>query len=325
MNLKLGINHKIGYSDHTLGTIPIAAVCKGAQVIEKHFTLSKKMYGSDARFSSEPDEMKYLVDSIRAVNKALQSQIDKDQKATSLISMKMTFEKMIVAHHDLPQGKIIKESDLAFKKPMEGIPANEVFNVVGKKTIKYFSKIHLFHSYSKMRKANIALLTSTHLRHRYVANKINDFFNLKVIVKEDKGNAYQHKGSNHSETQVLRDHFQSLADSEQRFFSDSKWPTDCLTINLERGSINSERVLNALLGAKCDYVAVFGCGIINDDIISQFNGRIINAHQGLSPYYRGSATNFWPFVNNELQFVGVTMHYIDKGIDTGNIVVMGVL
>ena len=134
-------NHKIGYSDHTLGTpIPIAAVCKGAQVIEKHFTLSKKMYGSDARFSSEPDEMKYLVDSIRAVNKALQSQIDKDQKATSLISMKMTFEKMIVAAHDLPQGKIIKESDLAFKKPMEGIPANEAFNVVGKKTIKYFSK-----------------------------------------------------------------------------------------------------------------------------------------------------------------------------------------
>ena len=174
-----------------------------------------------------------------------------------------------------------------------------------------------------MRKANIALLTSTHLRHRYVANKINDFFNLKVIVKEDKGNAYQHKGSNHSETQVLRDHFQSLADSEQRFFSDSKWPTDCLTINLERGSINSERVLNALLGAKCDYVAVFGCGIINDDIISQFNGRIINAHQGLSPYYRGSATNFWPFVNNELQFVGVTMHYIDKGIDTGNIICHG--
>ncbi len=125
-------DHKIGYSDHTLGTaIPIAAVCKGATVIEKHFTLSKKMYGSDAQFSSEPDEFKFLVDSIRAVEKGLQHHINKDAKATSLTTMKKTFEKMIVAARDLPQGTIIQESDLAFKKPMEGIPAKEYDQFIG--------------------------------------------------------------------------------------------------------------------------------------------------------------------------------------------------
>ena len=86
--------HKIGYSDHTLGlAIPIAAVCKGAQVIEKHFTLSKQMYGSDAQFSSEPDELKSLVEALRAVQKGLSNQVDKDLKAINLKFMKNTLKK----------------------------------------------------------------------------------------------------------------------------------------------------------------------------------------------------------------------------------------
>ncbi|MEK9727583.1 MAG: N-acetylneuraminate synthase family protein [Candidatus Margulisiibacteriota bacterium] len=127
-------NHNIGYSDHTLGVaIPIAAVCKGATVIEKHFTLSKKMYGSDAQFSSEPDELKFLVASIRGVEQGLQHHIEKDEKAASLKTMKKTFEKMIVAAKDLPAGTVIKENHLAFKKPMDGIPSSQYMKLLGKK------------------------------------------------------------------------------------------------------------------------------------------------------------------------------------------------
>ena len=46
---------------------------------------------------------------------------------------------------------------------------------------------------------------------------------------------------------------------------------------------------------------------------------IVNIHLGLSPYYKGSATNFWPFVYNKLQFLGVTFMKIDDGVDTGEI------
>jgi len=124
--------HKIGYSDHTLGVaIPIAATCKGATVIEKHFTLSKKMYGSDAQFSSEPDELKFLVDALRSVEKGLCNKVDKNLKARSLGTMKNTFEKMIVAARDLPKGTIIKDSDLAYKKPMNGISASKYKLVIG--------------------------------------------------------------------------------------------------------------------------------------------------------------------------------------------------
>ena len=68
------IHHQIGYSDHTMGVaIPIAAVILGATVIEKHFTLSQKMYGSDAMNSIEPDEFKRLVDEIRMIEIAMNS------------------------------------------------------------------------------------------------------------------------------------------------------------------------------------------------------------------------------------------------------------
>ena len=127
-------SHSIGYSDHTLGVaIPIAAVCKGATVIEKHFTLSKRMYGSDAMFSSEPGEFKLLVDSLRNVEKGLITKVDKDAKANSLHEMKNTFEKMIVASSDLSEGTILKSFDLSYKKPMNGVPASKYKEVIGKK------------------------------------------------------------------------------------------------------------------------------------------------------------------------------------------------
>ena len=126
-------SHNIGYSDHTLGVaIPIAAACKGALVIEKHFTLSKRMYGSDAMFSSEPGEFKLLVDSLRNVERGLFSNVDKDAKANSLHEMKNTFEKMIVASSDLLEGTILKPLNLAYKKPMNGIPASKYQEVIGK-------------------------------------------------------------------------------------------------------------------------------------------------------------------------------------------------
>ena len=49
-------------------------------------------------------------------------------------------------------------------------------------------------------------------------------------------------------------------------------------------------------------------------------GNFFNMHLGLSPYYRGSGTNFWPFVNKELEYVGATILHLDPGIDTGDIV-----
>lgn len=127
-------NVSVGFSDHTIGIgVPIAAVVLGAAVIEKHFTLSKLMYGSDAKNSTEPKDFRDLVSEIRAVEKVLFNHIDKDVKVGELQQMKLIFEKSIVAKRDITNGTVIEFEDLAFKKPGAGIPASEFRSLIGKK------------------------------------------------------------------------------------------------------------------------------------------------------------------------------------------------
>jgi len=138
-------NIKIGFSDHTLGiATPLAAIAKGASVIEKHFTLSKKMYGSDARYSMEPKEFKKLVDEIREIDIAISSKVNKDKKARLLKDMKITFEKSIVSGIQINKNERISFKKLAFKKPGDGIPARYYKKLIGKKIIKTVSKNYKF-------------------------------------------------------------------------------------------------------------------------------------------------------------------------------------
>src|SRR5262249_1790523 len=68
----------VGLSDHTLGpSAAFAAVALGASVVEKHFTLSRDMYGPDAELALEPAELGELVDGIRDIEQMLASPVDK--------------------------------------------------------------------------------------------------------------------------------------------------------------------------------------------------------------------------------------------------------
>ena len=125
---------EVGLSDHTLDIFaPIAAVALGATLVEKHFTFSRLMYGSDARHSLEPAELAQMVRGIRAVQR-MATPVDKDAMAESLREMKRIFEKSIVAAVDIPEGASIEEGMLAMKKPGTGIPAKDLPSIIGKRT-----------------------------------------------------------------------------------------------------------------------------------------------------------------------------------------------
>ena len=149
LNIMLDIKKRygcaVGFSDHTLGVgVPIAAVALGAELIEKHFTLSKLMYGSDAKNSTEPAEFKFLVEGIRAAETAISSEIDKNVKVKDLGEMKRIFEKSIVAAHNLPANHLVTSEDLCFKKPGDGIPSREYKNIIGKELKQAVAKDHKF-------------------------------------------------------------------------------------------------------------------------------------------------------------------------------------
>jgi N-acetylneuraminate synthase len=122
----------VGFSDHTLGNVAaLAAVTLGATVVEKHFTLSRDMYGPDARFATEPLEFEELVDGIRELETMLANPIDKDDLAP-VAEMKEVFEKSVVSTREIPAGAAISREMVAAKKPGTGIPARMLPEVLGR-------------------------------------------------------------------------------------------------------------------------------------------------------------------------------------------------
>jgi len=138
-------NLSFGFSDHTLGIgVAVAAVTLGAQVIEKHFTLSKAMYGPDPKYAMEPAEFKLLVQSIREAEKALNTSVNKDKIARQLKETKIIFEKSIVSNKDLRPGEKIKREHLAFEKPGDGISPRYYRKILGKTLKRVIKKNQKF-------------------------------------------------------------------------------------------------------------------------------------------------------------------------------------
>lgn len=127
----------VGYSDHTQGVeVPIAAVAKGATIIEKHFTLNREMEGPDHIASTEPGEFKEMVDAIRCVEKALGSNVKCPTKTEKDISKVVL--KRIVAKRRIKAGEVIAEEDICVKRSTDGISCKEWDSVVGTCAIKDF-------------------------------------------------------------------------------------------------------------------------------------------------------------------------------------------
>jgi N,N'-diacetyllegionaminate synthase len=129
----------VGYSDHTLGIeISIAAAVLGADVIEKHFTLDKNMYGPDHRMSLEPDELRKLVSSIGNIEKAYGDGIKKPVECES--ANIIPARKSVVAAVDIRKGEIITRQMLAVKRPATGKPPSQIDWIIGMRAQRDYKK-----------------------------------------------------------------------------------------------------------------------------------------------------------------------------------------
>jgi len=91
-------------------------------------------------------------------------------------------------------------------------------------------------------------------------------------------------------------------------------------LDIASGEINSPELRKNLQTFNPDVIAVLGSSIIRQEMISLPSTAMINIHSGLSPYYRGVWSYGWPIVNREPEYIGVTVHHVNAGIDTGNII-----
>ncbi len=120
----------VGFSDHTLGVeVSLAAVALGARVIEKHFTLNRKMPGPDHRASLEPEGLRKLVKGIRIVESALGN--GRKEPAQSESNTAAVARRSLVAVRDLKAGEVLTAEDIAVRRPGTGMPPAMISFVVG--------------------------------------------------------------------------------------------------------------------------------------------------------------------------------------------------
>jgi N,N'-diacetyllegionaminate synthase len=136
MREALGVN--IGYSDHTLGIeVAVAAVALGAQVIEKHFTLDRRLPGPDHLASLMPLELKEMVGSIRNIEIALGT--PEKQPTEQEIINRSAVRKSLVARCAIGAGEEFTLDNLAVMRPGTGISPMRWHEILGSKAPRQFS------------------------------------------------------------------------------------------------------------------------------------------------------------------------------------------
>lgn len=128
----------VGFSDHTTGILAsLAAVARGAKLIEKHFTLSKDMPGPDHWFSIDPEELKELVSGIRYIEKTMAGKNLGPAKRE--LAIRKPSRRSIVAALGIKKGEKITDKLIEYKKPGTGIPPklrNFIIGKIAKRNIK---------------------------------------------------------------------------------------------------------------------------------------------------------------------------------------------
>lgn len=158
------------------------------------------------------------------------------------------------------------------------------------------------------------VLTSTGPRHRFFARQVARHFELAAVVCERKRNYYVQQ---QEESEAVRTHFAKNAAEELVHFQDSSIEDAPAFETVP--DINAPEVLRWVSALKIDVVCLFGTSILQTPWLVEFPGRIVNLHLGLSPWYRGSATLFWPFADSAVEFLGTTIHLAVEKVDAGAI------
>ncbi len=169
------------------------------------------------------------------------------------------------------------------------------------------------------------ILTGSELRHDFMRMAIAQADGIEVLrsyCESAEGALRSTIDPNEEDADFQIRHLDARDRSEEDFFAafvkfsrDGSKPK-----RIRKGDINTPHNAEKIQALTPDLLVAYGCSLIREPLLSAFAGRFLNLHLGLSPYYRGAGTNFWPLVNNEPEYVGATFMHIDAGVDTGRIV-----
>lgn len=169
-----------------------------------------------------------------------------------------------------------------------------------------------------MRRPRVLLLTSNGLRHRYAAQRLAADFELAGILAETKRPAIaKPEESSDEDLGVMQRHLAERDGAESRILGRVDFPAEVERLEVAAGEANSAGAFDWVREREPDAVVLYGTSIIRPPLLTHYDGRMVNMHLGLSPYYKGAGTNFWPLVDGVPECVGATIHLAIPQVDAG--------
>lgn len=161
------------------------------------------------------------------------------------------------------------------------------------------------------------ILTSNRPRHKHLVYKSlsSKYLDVVDIIIEPKIKKRSYKEI-YKNNEVIQEWLKNYEIEEKNVFSEEI--RNFKFTEIKSGELNTGEILAKLKKTKPDILLVFGTGLIKKELIDIIP-IILNLHLGLSPFYRGTATTIWPFINKQPEFNGATILKLDEGIDSGPI------
>lgn len=171
-----------------------------------------------------------------------------------------------------------------------------------------------------MSRVRVAFLTGDQRRHRYAASALARAVDLAGVISEAKISPGESTPAASPEDRaVIERHLAERDEVERRLMGEALFPPGAPLLAIERGTINAPEVASWLERLEPELLVLFGTSIVCEPLLSRYAERVVNVHLGLSPYYRGSGTNFWPLVRRVPECVGATIHLAVAKVDAGAI------
>lgn len=170
----------------------------------------------------------------------------------------------------------------------------------------------------------VVLLTGSEIRHEYFYRTLAarpEFDVVLAVCEGDEKSLLNRTRAADNASWLELQHAEARQQAEEDFFRAAMSSGTCPPLlQIAKGAVNEDAVTQRILDAEPDVLACYGSSLIKSEIVERFAGRFINVHLGLSPYYRGSGTNIFPIINDDLDLLGATFMHIDRGVDTGLII-----
>lgn len=171
---------------------------------------------------------------------------------------------------------------------------------------------------------NVILMTGSHPRHLYIAKQLydNNMLTGLVIEKREEISPLPDAGLLDLDRENFIRHFRERKNAEDANFGriDESYFINIPILHVSHEELNSEITKKWLASLKGQIVLTYGIHKLYNQMLNDLPNYAWNIHGGLSPWFRGNATLFWPFYFLKPNWAGMTIHNLTSKIDGGDII-----